>query len=350
MGRKRNIGSIPGTFIYTGSKTSIPVSISYLQYNQDNHLEESALSNGEVIIRAPDTEHVQWYDIRGLHDIGILQQIASAFKIHPLAIEDAVDVHQRPSYIEYADAHFISLKLLSFDKEESRIRQEAISIYFGDKFIITFQEHGDDAFKPIRERIIQKKGRVVQKGADYLAYLLVDQVVDQYFQTLDLLEEEIEHLEEVISFKPDKIDKLANYQLKKNVLRIRKSVAPLREAINLFSRSESELVDSKTITFIRDVYDHTIQVIDNIDSMRDILSGLQDLHISEVSLRMNKVMQVLTIITAIFVPISFLAGLYGMNFEYMPELSYRNSYFILLGLMMLIVSTMLIFFKKNKWF
>jgi magnesium transporter len=350
MIRKRNIGSVPGTFVYTGSKTSIPVSINYLEYNQEDYLEDSALSNGEVIIRAPDAAHVQWYDIRGLHDTEIMQQIATAFKIHPLAIEDAVDVHQRPSYVEYVDAHFISLKLLTFDKDEKTVGQEAISIYFGDKFIISFQELAEDAFKPIRERIIQKKGRVVQKGADYLAYLLVDHIVDKYFQMLDLVEEEIEQLEETISFNSDKIDKLSNYQLKKNVLKIRKSVAPLREAINLFSRSESDLIDSKTTTFIRDVYDHTIQIIDNVDSMRDILSGLQDLYISEVSLRMNKVMQVLTIVTAIFVPISFLAGLYGMNFENIPELKYRNGYFILIGVMITIVSGMLIFFKRNKWF
>jgi magnesium transporter len=350
MKRKRNIGSIPGTFVYTGSKTNVPVSVNYIQYNSTDYKEESALENGDFLIYPPDDDHIQWYDIRGLHDTELLEQIAAAFKIHPLAIEDAMDVYQRPTYVEYIDAHFISLKLLFFDKENKTVKQESIAIYFGDKFLISFQEHADDAFKTIRERIIQKKGRVVQKGADYLGYLLVDHIVDQYFHMLDAIEEEVEKLEESISFNSEKVDKLTNYQLKKNVLKIRKSVAPLREAINLFSRSESELIDVKTTTFIRDVYDHTIQVIDNVDSMRDILSGLQDLYISEVSLRMNQVMQVLTIITAIFVPLSFLAGLYGMNFEYIPELGFKNGYFILLLVMFTIAAGMIYFFKTKKWF
>ncbi|GLR17052.1 magnesium/cobalt transporter CorA [Portibacter lacus] len=350
MAKKRNIGSIPGTIVYTGNVTGTQVSINYLEYNQNGYRAESALNNGEITIYPPIDEYIQWYDIRGLHDNDLMQKIVSSFKIHPLVIEDAVDIHQRPTYVEYLDGHFISLKSLEFNSEKSTVEKETVSIYFGNKFIITFQENEDDIFKVIRERIINKKGRVVAKGADYLAYIIVDYIVDNYFSVLDAVEEQVEELEESISLQSDDVDKLSIYKLKKNILKIRKSIAPLREAVNLFSRSDSKLIDSKTLTFIKDVYDHTIQIIDNADSLRDILSGLQDLYISEVSLQMNKVMQVLTIITAIFVPLSFLAGLYGMNFVNIPELRAQNGYYILIGIMVLIALSMIYFFKSRKWF
>ena len=350
MAKRRNTGSIPGTFVYTGSKTDTPVSLNYLEYNEEGYREDSALDNGSVVIHPPTDEYIQWYDIRGLHDQDLISQIGKAFSIHPLALEDAVDVHQRPSYSEYKDGHFISLRALKYNPELAIVERESIAIYFGRKFVLTFQEHEDDAFKEIRKRIILKKGRVAMKDSDYLAYLLVDFIVDNYFSVLDKVEEEIEKLEEAISIKSDKVDKLTNYNLKKNVIKIRKSVSPLREALNAFSRSESELIDPKTNVFIRDVYDHTIHITDNADSMRDILSGLQDLYISEVSLQMNRVMQVLTIVTAIFVPLSFLAGLYGMNFEFMPELKFKYGYFALLAVMATTAIAMIFFFKSKKWF
>ncbi|MCL4110215.1 UNVERIFIED_CONTAM: hypothetical protein GTU68_030599 [Idotea baltica] len=350
MAKKRNVGAVPGTIFYTGSATSTQVSINYIAYNENTHLAESALNNGEINIHPADDKVVQWYDIRGLHDNDLMQKIATEFKIHPLVLEDAVDVYQRPSYVEYVDGHFISLKSLEYNSETSKVEKESVAIYFGKKFIITFQEHEEDIFEEIRERIIQKKGRVVTKGADYLAYLIVDYIVDHYFSVLDNIEEQVEELEETISLKSEEVDKLMIYKLKKDILKIRKSISPLREAVNLFSRSDSKLIDQKTLAFIRDVYDHTIQIIDNADSLRDILSGLQDLYISEVSLRMNKVMQVLTIITAIFVPLSFLAGLYGMNFENIPELRNHNGYYILLAVMAIIALSMIYFFKSKKWF
>lgn len=348
MLKRRNIGAVPGTIAYTGSKTTTPVSVHYIEYNNQTHKVETALDNGKFIVHRPTDQYIQWYDIRGLHDNQLMQKIADSFKIHPLALEDAVDVYQRPSYVEYNEGQFISLKALTL--VDKQVERESIAIYFGDKFVISFQENESDIFREIRERIIYKKGRVVNKGADYLAYVLVDYLVDNYFTVLDKVEEEVELLEEKISIQAEDVDKLTIYKLKKEILKIRKSVAPLREAINLFSRSESSLIDSKTTTFIRDVYDHTIQIIDNADSLRDILSGLQDLYISEVSLNMNRVMQVLTIVTAIFVPLSFLAGLYGMNFEYIPELKSHYGYFVLLGVMALIATGMIFYFRSKKWF
>ncbi|WP_235297895.1 magnesium/cobalt transporter CorA [Portibacter marinus] len=350
MSKRRNIGSVPGTIVYTGEKTTTPVKVNYIEYNNETHRSFDAFQRGELHIHPPVEKFVQWYDIRGLHNNKVIQSIADAYKIHPLALEDAVDVYQRPTYIEYQDGHFISLKALSYQKEKSNVVRESISLYFGDKFVITFQETEGDLFEDIRNRIVYKKGRVSSRGGDYLTYILIDFIVDNYFQVLDQIEEEIETLEEKISLKADDVDKLNIYRLKKEILKIRKSVAPLREAINMFTRSDSKLIDPKTATFIRDVYDHTIHITDNADSMRDILSGLQDLYISEVSLEMNRVMQVLTIVTAIFVPLSFLAGLYGMNFEYIPELTYRNGYFVLLGVMATVAIGMIFYFRSKKWF
>ena len=339
----------PGAIRYTGNETNVPVVVDYIEYNNEFCESESNSGKKSFIIHASDVTKVQWYDIRGLHDEQLIREISEHFKMHPIAIEDAVDIHRRPTYIEYEYGHFISLKALSFDKENRQINRESLSLYFGEGFVISFQEKENDTLNDVRKRIVESKGRIRSRKSDYLTYAIVDYVVDNYFFVLDTIEEEIEVLEESISNNPELSNKSNIYELKKELVKIRKSVSPLREAINLFSRTESELIDDRTNSFIRDVYDHTIHIIDNVDSLRDILSGLQDLYISEISLRMNKIMQILTIVTAIFVPLSFLTGLYGMNFENMPELKYQYGYFILWGAMIIAVLAMLYYFRRNKW-
>jgi magnesium transporter len=339
----------PGALLYTGKITGVDVIVDYVEYNNEVSNFESSSGAESFLLHASDVTKVQWYDIRGLHDDNIIRDIAERFKMHPIAIADAVDIHQRPTYIEYEFGHFISLKVLSFDKLNNKINRESLSLYFGDGFVITFQEKPNDTLIQVRQRILESKGRILSRKSDYLTYTIVDFIVDNYFYVLDAIEEEVGQLEESISNNPQNTDKSNIYELKKELLKIRKSVSPLREAINLFSRTESSLVEDRTVSFIRDVYDHTIHIIDNVDSMRDILSGLQDLYISEISLKMNKTMQFLTIVTAIFVPISFLTGLYGMNFEYMPELKFQYGYFILWGAMIFAVLAMLYYFRKNKW-
>lgn len=334
---------------YTGSVVDIDVPVDYIEYNHEMCISESSVGSEALILHESDKNKVQWYDIKGLHEETLIRAIAERFKMHPIAIEDAIDIHQRPTYIEYEHGHFISLKALSFEKDTKKIRREALSLYFGEGFVITFQEKSNDTLSPLRERILNSKGRIRSRRTDYLAYSIVDLVVDNYFQVLDTFEEEVEQLEESINKNSDEIEKYKIFELKKELLKIRKSVSPLREAINLFSRSESPLIEDRTINFVRDVYDHTIHIIDNVDSLRDILSGLQDLYISEISLKMNKIMQFLTIVTALFVPISFLTGLYGMNFEYIPELKMKYGYFILWGIMVVGVFSMLYYFKKKKW-
>ncbi len=338
----------PGATKYNGHFVNIDIQIDYIEYSATHYKHESSSANG-LILHPSIMDKVQWYDIRGLHDENVINSISKRFDMHPLAVEDAVDVHQRPSFTEYDKGQHISLKVLHFDKATAKVSREAVSIYFGTGFVISFQEREQDTLQPLKSRIEGSKGRIRSKNADYLAYTIVDFVVDNYFQVMDFFEEEIETLELTISENSDNFDKTRIYELKKELLKVRKSISPLREAINLFSRSESDFVEERTVAYIRDVYDHTIQIMDNVDSMRDILSGLQDLYISEISLRMNKIMQFLTIVTAVFVPLSFLTGLYGMNFDVIPELKYQNGYFVLWVFMILLVVGMLLYFKKKKW-
>jgi len=346
--KRRNTGLPPGSIVYTGNSSGADVMVNYVEYDEATLKEESAIGTN-FILHPSATKYVQWYDIRGLHDENLIRSVSEKFSMHPLAVEGAVDVYQRPNYTEYSDGHFISLRALSFNSSTKKLIQETLGIYMGSGVVLTFQEHDSDTLANIRERIHSARGRIRSRKADYLMYTMIDYVVDNYFQVLDQFEEEITSLELAISTDSTEKDKEKIYTLKKELLKVRKSIAPLREAINLFSRSDSDLIDQRTVTYIRDAYDHTIQVMDSVDSLRDILSGLQDLYISEISLKMNKIMQFLTVTTAVFVPLSFLTGLYGMNFEHIPELGYRNGYFILWAVMLVVVIGMLLFFKKKRW-
>ena len=349
MSRKRKTGLPPGTLVYTGVKTDLDVKITYLEYNEAYYQFETYDKSDKLPIHQSNEALVQWYDIRGLHDINLIQTIAESFGVHALAMEDIVDVFKRPSYVEYKNGHFISLKSFDYDPLKKDVQTQTISLFFGKGFVLTFQEHEDDVFKVLRERIANSKGRIRQRASDYLIYAIIDVIVDRYFNVIDKIEETLEEIEETISNKVDTIDKGELQTTKVNLIKVRKSVVPLREALNQFIRSESDLIDPRTEAYLRDVYDHTIQVVESADTLRDILGGLQDLYISEISLRMNKIMQFLTIVTAVFVPLSFLTGLYGMNFEVIPELKNPNGYFILLAAMIVITIGMFYWFKKKRW-
>ncbi|MDF1698875.1 MAG: magnesium/cobalt transporter CorA [Saprospiraceae bacterium] len=349
MARKRKTGLPPGTMVYTGQKTDLPVKITYTEYDEKHHKSETYNEASKLPVHQSNEALVQWYDIRGLHDTELIQQIAIAFGVHTLAMEDIVDVHKRPSYEEYRAGHFISFKSFEYDPKLKEVISQTISLFFGKGFVLSFQEHEDDVFKGVRERISTSRGRIRQKGSDYLAYAIIDGIVDRYYQVIDSIEETLEEIESTISNEVDAMNKGELHQTKINLIKVRKSVVPLREALNQFIRSESDLIDPKTEIFLRDVYDHTIQIVESTDTLRDILGGLQDLYISEISLKMNKIMQVLTIVTAVFVPLSFLTGLYGMNFEVIPELKYQYGYFILWGVMLVITIGMFWMFKHKKW-
>ena len=344
---RRSTGKPPGTIIFTGDKKTEKVHIHYLEYKSDVFNEEERDSSNLDTFHLPTDDYLQWYDFRGLHDTRIIQQIGDIFKIHPLVLEDIVDVHQRPKFDVYDKYCFLKFDGIEF--VDGQVIKESIAVLIGDGYVISFQEDKKDTFFHVRDRIRANAGRITDRGADYLAYALVDSVVDRYYEAIDRITDEVETLDEQITMDAQEYIKKDIQNLKVEFLKIRKSISPLREAINQFTKSDHPIVEDKTRVFLRDVYDHTVQIMDHIETNRDILSGLQDLYISEISFKMNKVMQVLTIVTTIFVPLSFLVGLYGMNFEYIPELKYKYGYFVLVGLMVVLVVSLLALFKRRNW-
>ena len=339
----------PGAVVFTGQKKVEEVIIHHLRYDESDFSDDSY--TGKTIREKLTEVHdkVDWFDVRGLHDVSLIESLGSVFDIHALALEDIADTQQRPKFDEYQNGLFAVVKALHFDKGGFKIKAEQVAIYFRKGLILTFQEDETDLLKAVRDRIRNRSGRIRTRGSDYLCYAILDALVDQYFVVIDDIEEEIEQVEERLLTNPD--DRLRSdiHRLKKEVVIMRKSIGPLREAIGRFAKSESPLIEEGTSLFIRDLYDHTIQVMDMVETYRDVLNGLQDLYISEISLKMNQVMQVLTIITTIFVPLSFLAGLYGMNFEYIPELNFKYGYFFLLGVMALIFVGALAYFRNKRW-
>ncbi len=347
--RRKKVGLSPGSVIFTGSKKVEKVFIHYMQYDEQ-HLDEKKLDNhGQLTLIPSPKDKVDWYDIRGLHDTQLIERFGEHFGIHPLILEGVVDTHQRPKFEEYANGIFVTLRALTFDKITFEVQKEHVAIYFKIGFVATFQETDSDLFVDVRNRVNMSKGRIRQKGSDYLVYAIIDALVDHYYVVLEDMEEVIETLEEKMMLEPEVNSKGDIHRLKKELLQLRKSIAPLREAVARFAKTESELVQDSSYVFIRDLYEHTVQIMDTVDNYRDVLNGLQDLYISEVSFRMNKVMQLLTIISVIFIPLTFLAGIYGMNFENIPELHYEHGYFVLLSVMFALFVILLLIFKRKKW-
>jgi magnesium transporter len=290
-----------------------------------------------------------WLNLDGVHDVDAVEALGTAFGLHPLAVEDIAHTGQRPKVEEYDDHLFFVLRMLRWNDQTAEIDDEQVSLALGASWVLSFQERRGDVFDPIRDRLQSNRGRVRSTGADYLAYALMDAIVDQYFVILEKLGDRIEALGERMTEDPDKQDLTSIRHLKRELLFMRKSVWPLREVVSTLQRDSTPLIQDATMIYFRDVYDHTIQVIDAVETFRDMVSGLMDLYLTSISNRMNEVMKVLTIIATIFIPLSFVAGVYGMNFVHMPELGWRFGYFAALGVMALIAGGMLLYFKRRKW-
>jgi magnesium transporter len=347
IGRKKSSFTIPGTVTYTGNKKSDIVSLHYLQYNEENIIDEEITSKKLESIYEP-VPSMQWYDIRGVHNTNLIEGIGQVFHLHPLVLEDIADVNQRPKFEEYDEGLFIILHALKWNKSELEIEKENVNIFVGSSYVITFQEGKDDIFKSIRERIILSQGRVRQRGPDYLAFAITDFIIEGYMDTLDEISGQLESLEINIEKGADDIREEL-MRIRPQLIQLKRTVQPAREAMNGFSRSTHKFIDQATIPFLRDLYGTTIQLAEYIDTQRDMLSSLQDLHLSILGQKANKVVQLLTIITTIFVPITFLAGVYGMNFEHMPELQWKYSYYSLLFVMLSVAISLIFVFKKKKW-
>jgi magnesium transporter len=341
-------GAAPGTLQHTGSRKVDEVRIQLIDYDADR-LEERTLASIEECFTLAEEPPVSWVNVDGLHDVGIVEAVGHRFGVHRLALEDVLSTRQRPKVEEYEDHFLVIVKMLSFDPVSESIHTEQLSLIVGPSYLFSFQEQEGDVFEPIRERLRHAKGRIRSRGTDYLAYALVDTIVDSYFRILEEVGDRIEVLEETVLGEPS-LDVLHRiHHLRREMLILRRAVWPLREALGQMYRGEVPHVTEETRVFLRDVYDHSVQVIDTVETLREVLSGAMDLHMSGVGNRMNEVMKVLTMIATIFIPLSFFAGVYGMNFEYMPELGVRWAYPALLAFMATVSGGMLVYFWRKGW-
>ena len=344
----KKAGLVPGTLVHIGEKKTESVKITVFDYDAER-FQEKVADRVEDIFPFKDTPTVTWINVNGLHDTSIIENIGKHFELHPLVQEDVVNTGQRPKLEDFEKYIFVSLKMLYYDEKQEGIIIEQVSLVIGSNFVISFQEQEGDVFDPIRDRIRQAKGRIRKMGADYLAYALTDSIVDNYFSILEKFGEDMEKVEEELAVNPKPEVLNVIHKLKRDAILLRKSVWPLREIISSLQRGESPLIRENTVIYFRDVYDHTIQVVDTIEAFRDMVSGLLDIYLSSLSNKMNEVMKVLTIFAAIFIPLTFVAGIYGMNFKYMPELEWHWGYFGVLGLMAIVGVSLLFFFKRKKW-
>ncbi|MGD2270247.1 MAG: magnesium/cobalt transporter CorA [Desulfobacterales bacterium] len=341
-------GLSPGSLVFIGNKKVEDIRIRVIDYDKAQ-LKEDDLKNIVEGAEFKRTKTVTWINVDGLHDLSLMEEIGKIFDLHPLLLEDILNTGQRPKLEEFDNCLFLVLKMLRYDKEKQIIIAEQLSLVLGDTFLLTFQEQPGDVFEPVRERIRKQKGRIRGAGIDYLAYALLDTVVDNYIFIIERLGEQIEDIEEEVLEKaePAVMEKINAFKREMNFLR--KSIRPAREAIMQLSKSDSEHINDQTIPFLKDLQDLITQAAEAIDTYRDMLSDQLNLYNSVISNRMNDVMKILTIFAAIFIPLTFIAGIYGTNFEYLPELKFKYSYFIFWGIMLAVAAVMLIFFKKKKW-
>ena len=347
--RSKKAGLPPGTLVHVGQEYDRATRISLIDYTEAQ-FQEKIIENIEDTFPYRDSQSVTWINVDGLHDTSTIEKIGNHFGLHPLIQEDIVNTEQRPKTEDFSSYIFIVLRMLNYDEKRQKIKNEQVSLVLGSNFVLSFQEDVGDVWDSLRERIRQNKGHVRKEGADYLAYSLMDAIVDNYFIILEKAGENIEGIEEKVITSPTKETLPAIYHLKREMLVLRKAVWPLRDVVNTLGHDENPLIKDSTRIYLRDIYDHAIQVIDTIENYRDMISTLVDIYLSSVSNRLNEIMKVLTILSSIFIPLTFIVGIYGMNFVHMPELNLTWAYPALLVFMALVAGGMIVYFKRKKWF
>jgi magnesium transporter len=345
--RSKKAGLRPGSLVHIGETYTDKSKISLINYDESTFSEKEINSSSDLRTEK-DKQGIIWINIDGLQDTKLVEDIGSIFGLHPLVMEDILNTDQRPKMEDYCDYIYIVLRNFT-DQTNDNLQSEQISIILGKNFVLSFREKPGNLFEPIRLRLSNNKGRIRKSGADYLVHAIIDNIVDNYFLVLEKLEEKIEFLEDDLVTQTTPLTLRTIHDLKRELIYLRKSLWPLREAINSLERADSTLISGSTNIYFKDIYDHVIAIIDSVETFRDMLSGMLDIYLSSVSYRLNEVMKVLTIIATIFMPLTFLAGVYGMNFKYMPELEWRWSYFFCLGVMLLVTLFMVFYFKKKKW-
>jgi len=345
---KKPVAQSPGTIAFSGQQRVDQVRVQVIDYDRDQ-LTVRDLDDVHECFALRDTASTTWINVYGLHDVEVIRSLGEHFGVHPLALEDIVSPHQRPKLEDYGDHLYIVCRMLHTTPGTTEVQSEQLSLVLGRNVILSFQERPGDAFAAVRERLKRPGGRLRNSGADYLCYALLDAVIDHYFLVAEVFGEAIEALEELLlaDSAPDPLNTLHGF--KRELSQLRRAVWPLREVMGLLGRDESPLIDSGTLPFLRDAQDHANQVSDSVDAFRDMLASLQDLAMFNLSNRLNDVMKVLTIFASIFVPLTFVAGIYGMNFEHMPELGWRWSYPAFWVVIVGMIGGMLLYFRRRKW-
>ncbi len=344
----KKIGQSPGTITHVGEKKVERVTLQVIDYDL-SRFEEKEVQTVEDCFPLKESSSISWINVNGLNEVHIIEKLGTHFEVHPLVLEDIAHTGQRPKLEDFENYVFVVLRMLSFCEKSQELKSEQVSFILGNNFVISFQETEGDVFNSVRERIRKAKGRIRKMGADYLLYALIDAVVDAYFIILEKIGEKIEVLEERLMNNPSQDILQKIHSMRGETIFLRKSVWPLREVITNLEKGEPDLVSEKTSIYFRDVHDHTVQIIETIETCRDLVAGLHDLYLTAISNRMNEVMKVLTIIATIFIPLTFIAGIYGMNFKYMPELEWKWSYPLVWGIIILVGGAMIAYFKKKKW-
>jgi magnesium transporter len=340
-------GLPPGTLIHIGERKTERSAIILIEYDEDCYREvPEATSDTAVTARKRST--TLWVNVDGLHETDVVGSFGTLFSLHPLTQEDILNTEQRPKIEQFDDYLYLVLKMLSTG-EEGEICAEQVSIVLTDGAVLSFQESPGDVFASVRTRLKGSKGRIRREGPDYLLYALIDAVVDGYFVVFDQLGERIEELEDEVIGNPDPSTLERIYALRRDLIYLRKSIWPLREVVGSLGRDGTGIIAEPTLIYFKDVHDHIIQVADTLETYRDMATGMLDIYLSSVSNRMNEVMKILTIIATIFIPLTFLAGLYGMNFAHMPELSWELGYPALLVFMLVIAVVEVLYFRRRGW-
>ncbi len=329
-------------------KGSEKVILELISYNDDTLLMEDNIPVHEMLDKC-DRNRKNWINVDGLSDRNLIGQIANKFELHHLLIEDILNIDHQPKTDELEDHLFLTMKMF-YRFDEKKIDYEHISFVLGKNYLLSFQEKEGDIFSGIRSRIKQDNGIIRKRGTDYLLYRLVDTIVDSYYSVLEKIGEQVEEIEENISKNPSVEDFQQIQKIRKEFIYLRRVVYPLREAINKIVKNESDFISEKNEKYFADVYDHVIHLIDSLDTYKDLTSTMMDLYMNTINYKMNEVMKLLTIITTIFIPLSFIAGIYGMNFKNMPELDWNLGYFGVLAIMGVIFILMIVYFRYKKWF
>ena len=341
-------GMPPGSLVHVGHVVEPETTISLIDYSREN-VEEQRVQSADELIPYQASDTVTWVNIEGLVNVELIESVGKLFNVHPLVLEDILNTHQRPKFEDHDNYLFIVFKHLTLDKTRATLNREQISMLVLRNCVITFRETRDELLGTLTHRIKNAKGRIRGLGPDYLAYAILDTAIDQNFVLLDTMDETIDVIEEELLTRPTEQTLVKIQRIRRDLVDLRKAVVPTRDMLNAMLRSETPLINENTHIYYRDVLDHALRIAEAVESHRDILAGLLDMYNSSVSNTMNEIMKILTVFASIFIPLTFIAGIYGMNFEYMPELKWKWAYPVLWVLFVSIPVVLLVYFRRKKW-